>query len=163
MSAFEKKWQWRPCNECCTVLLGVSIKDASLYEKKGSAASSSLSLNSVRPLSFPCSASAFSPTLPLGPHLSFSVMILCSVLLMGTERCEKRLVRVPGMYCSADVAAGILTSPRKPFKHSVGGKLHKQCVSRLMSWDQDHHYSCHQTLIHSKSQQPFQIDLLLLS
>lgn len=71
----EKKWQWRACNECCTVLLGVSIKDSCLYEKQGSTASLSLSANSVSSLSSPCSAS---PTLPFH-HYSHSVLLFLSL------------------------------------------------------------------------------------
>lgn len=71
----EKTWQWRAYNECCTVLLGVSIKDACLYEKQGSTASLSLSVNSVSPLSSPCSAS---PSLPFH-HYSHSVLLFLSL------------------------------------------------------------------------------------
>lgn len=49
-------------------------------------------------------------------------------------------------------------------KQCVGGGLsYQQCVSRLMSWDQDPPYSCHQTAIYSEFEQPILIDFSFLN
>lgn len=143
-------------SECSLDFIRISIKDESLYERKCSPASFTLSVPSVAPHSSPCSAS--SPRLPLHSLLSFSMMILCGAVLMVSEHRD-----VKGDWWECLACTAVLISQRASLqapeclynvKYCVGGKLYKQCASRLMSRGQDHPYIC---LLHSKSEKPLKL------